>query len=81
MEKLGHPLLASTIPVSSGEYGNSHPGFGSEVMDIWGHAIDLVVDLGNESPRQETTIIDLTGGQPQLIRLGAGPPEAFGISS
>jgi tRNA A37 threonylcarbamoyladenosine synthetase subunit TsaC/SUA5/YrdC len=40
----------------------------------------MVADLGEESPRQETTIIDLTSGQPQLIRLGSGDPELFGVS-
>ncbi len=80
VERLGHPLAASTIPVAQGEFGNGHPGFGTEVMDSWGHAIDLVVDLGDESPRQETTIIDLKGGVPELVRLGSGDPGLFGIS-
>jgi tRNA threonylcarbamoyl adenosine modification protein (Sua5/YciO/YrdC/YwlC family) len=81
VEKLGHPLAASTVPPAQGVDGNGHPSFGSEVMDLWGHALEMVVDLGQESPRQETTIIDLTSGQPQLVRLGSGSPEAFGLSS
>lgn len=81
VERLGHPLAASTIPPIEGSYGNGHPGFGSEVNENWGHALDMVVDLGDESPRQETTIIDLTSGQPELVRLGAGDPAAFGLSS
>lgn len=81
IDKLGHPLAASTISIKSEDFGNKHPSFGHEVMDIWGHAIDMVVDLGQESPRQETTIIDLTGGYPELVRKGAGDPEVFGLSS
>lgn len=79
VNKLGRPLAASTIPVHEGDLGNGLPTFGSQVDEIWGHALDMVVDLGEESPRQETTIIDLTSGQPQLVRRGAGDPEVFGI--
>lgn len=79
IDNLNRPLAASTIPISQGEFGDGLPSFGSQVMDIWGHALDLVVDLGEESPRQETTIIDLTSGQPHVLRLGAGDPGVFGI--
>ncbi len=80
--KLGRPLAASTIPIrADNPYATTHPGFGSEVMESWGHALDMVVDLGDESPRQETTIIDLTEGQPTLLRLGAGDPVIFGLTS
>lgn len=81
VERLGHPLAASTIPAVQGELGNGHPAFGSQVIDHWGHAVDMVVDLGQESPRQETTIIDLSGGYPLLLREGAGDPKIFGLSS
>ncbi len=81
VENFGHPLAASTIPAKDGHFGNAHPSFGSEVIEIWGHALDMVVDLGQESPRQETTIIDLTEGQPRLTRSGAGDPAVFGLSS
>ena len=80
VEKFKRPLAASTIPATEGQFGDGLPSFGSQVVEIWGHAIDMVADLGEESPRQETTIIDLTSGQPQLIRLGSGDPELFGVS-
>ena len=85
IDALGRPLAASTLPahgpgVTADEiFSPEHPKFGTQVMDTWGHAIDLVVDLGEESPGQETTIIDLTEGVPRLIRLGAGDPGVFGL--
>ena len=85
IDALGRPLAASTLPFletgleAEEGFGPGHPKFGSQVMDSWGHALDLVIDLGEESSRQETTIIDLTSGAPRLIREGAGDPAAFGL--
>jgi tRNA threonylcarbamoyl adenosine modification protein (Sua5/YciO/YrdC/YwlC family) len=79
VSQFGHPLAASTIPVTGVELGNLHPSFGSQVDEEWGHGLDLVVDLGSESPRQETTIIDLTSGAPLLKRAGAGDQSLFGL--
>ena len=85
IEALGKPLAASTLPIHEpgvgldDRFGSDHPKFGSQVMDIWGHAIEMVVDLGDESIGQETTIIDLTEGVPRLVRLGAGDPAVFGL--
>ena len=83
IEAFGRPLAASTIPESPGsfdpDFGSGHPRFGSQVMEAWGHGLDLVVDLGEESPAQETTIIDLTSGTPTLLREGAGSLGNFGL--
>lgn len=73
----GKPLAGSTVPPPSGDL--ILPGFGWEVLEAYGHGLDMVVDRGEESLRQETTIIDLTQGVPQLVRLGAGSPTAFGL--
>jgi len=85
IDALGKPLAASTLPIhepgmeSDEGFGSYHPRFGSQVMEIWGHTLDLVVDLGDESIGQETTIIDLTEGVPRLVRSGAGDPAVFGL--
>lgn len=88
IEKLGRPLVTSTIPLEQTPIiledqtlypGHDLPSFGSQVMDVWGHAIDLIADLGDECPRLETTIIDLTQGAPKLIREGAGDISLFGL--
>lgn len=75
------PLATSTIMLhgEDAEAPKIHPGFGWEVNEIYGHALDMIVDLGEESPRQETTIIDLTEGAPKLVRSGAGDPKLFDL--
>ncbi len=42
------------------------------------HQLDLVIDAG-ACTVAPTTVIDLTGGTPQLVRLGAGDPKPFGL--
>jgi tRNA threonylcarbamoyl adenosine modification protein (Sua5/YciO/YrdC/YwlC family) len=75
----GSPLAVSTIPIKNAANGNTHPTFGSEVSEVWGHSIDLIADLGNGSPCGETTIVNLTAGFPELVRAGAGDPSIFGL--
>ncbi|MNL66086.1 hypothetical protein D3C87_1905010 [compost metagenome] len=40
--------------------------------------LDLVV-CGGPAPAQPTTVIDLTGGEPELIRAGRGDVGRFGL--
>ncbi len=77
------PLAASTIPskgnAQTKELMSEQIKFGWQVADLYGHEVDIVVDLGEESRATETTIIDMTSGTPQLVRKGAGDPGLFGI--
>jgi len=45
---------------------------GYQLADAYGHGLDLVVDLGEEIDGQPTTILDLTQGDIEVIREGAG---------
>ncbi len=73
VDRLGRPLATTSIP--------EHPRFGYEVEEQYGHALDIVLDLGQELEGRDSTIIDFTGGSPELIRLGAGDPQVFGLST
>ena len=80
IKRYGKPLASTTIPPMRAEDEFSPlPGFGWEVEEKWGHALDMVVDIGSEALRQETTIVDLTTGQPEIVRLGAGDPALLGL--
>ncbi len=75
----GSPLAVSTVQLANGEDPGGLPGFGSQVDESWGHCIDMIVDLGEESPREETTVVNLAAGFPELVRRGAGDPSVFGL--
>jgi tRNA threonylcarbamoyl adenosine modification protein (Sua5/YciO/YrdC/YwlC family) len=74
-ERFVKPIAASTVASlasDSEEFGAEMPVFGWEIAERYGHGIDMILDLGNESSRLQTTIVDLTSGTPVLIRQGAG---------
>ena len=77
IEKLGRPLATSSVPADEGSIVG--PKFGYEVEGQFGHALDMVVDLGSELPGTESTIIDLTTEIPELIREGVGDPKVFDL--
>lgn len=69
VKMLGQPLVTTSLPESEPSKGPIR--FGYQVEEIFGHALDLILDLGNEVPTLETTILDCTEGV-QLVREGAG---------
>ncbi len=83
VERLGRPLVSTSVPRLA-PTGNQLepeegrlPHFGYEVDEVCGHALDLILDLGEELTGQESTIVDLTGSLPEIIRVGAGDPNLF----
>jgi tRNA threonylcarbamoyl adenosine modification protein (Sua5/YciO/YrdC/YwlC family) len=75
LEVLNQPLLSMTL---------SLPGEAEPLNEAWEirerleRQVDLVIDAG-ACLANPTTVIDLTDGTPQLIRLGAGDPKPFGL--
>jgi tRNA A37 threonylcarbamoyladenosine synthetase subunit TsaC/SUA5/YrdC len=49
-----------------------------EVCERLGKQIDLVID-GGAGTLEPTTIVDLTGPDPVLLRAGRGDPAVFGL--
>ena len=76
VERLGRPLATTSVP----DVGDQKLHFGYEVFEAFGHGVDLVLDLGQELSAQESTIVDLTSGAPELVRLGAGDPAVFDLT-
>jgi tRNA threonylcarbamoyl adenosine modification protein (Sua5/YciO/YrdC/YwlC family) len=69
IRQIGHPLLATSVPTDpDGEIFK----MGYAIHEVFGHGIDLVVDLGEELSGELTTILDLTDGEVSVIRDGAG---------
>ena len=72
---LGAPLLATTlIPPGDTEPLND----AQEIRERFEHQIAAVLDAG-ACPMQATTVVDLSGDAPQLVRHGRGPLAALGL--
>jgi len=73
LAELGAPLLSSSLIL---------PGDDRPLTDGWtvkeelDHVVDAVLDSG-DCGAGPTTVVDLTGEEPVIERLGAGDPEPF----
>lgn len=73
LEKLGAPLMSSTLILP----GETEPmADGWTVNEELAHQVDAVLDSGDVVPAA-TTVIDWTGGEPVVARVGAGDPGPF----
>ncbi|MES2991182.1 MAG: L-threonylcarbamoyladenylate synthase [Pseudomonadota bacterium] len=76
LEILGQPLLATTlIPPGETEPLNE----AAEIRDRFEKLVQAIVDAG-ACPMQPTTVIDLTGAAPELIRQGRGDARKLGLN-
>ena len=73
LKTVGAPLLSSTLLL---------PGHDESLTDGWGikelldHQIDAVLDSG-DCGVEPTTVVDLSGDEPVIDRVGAGDPSPF----
>lgn len=76
LAELNEPLLSSTLMLP----GDDTPlNDGDEIRERLGHSIDALIDAGS-CGIVPTTVIDLTGDMPVVVRAGKGPIEALGVS-
>ncbi len=73
--RLGRPIATTSVPLLP---DGSVAKMGYEVMDAFGHGIDMLLDLGEELPGLDSTVIDYSEEQPVLVRMGVGDPSIFG---
>ena len=78
IERLGGPLVNTSVPSTTEQSGDCHYGYQVEAQ--FGHALDLILDLGEELVSRETTVVDLTAGSPQIVRQGLGDSAMLGLS-
>ena len=72
----GQPLLATTL-IAPGETEPLNDA--DEIRERFGNQLQAVVDAG-ACAMQPTTVVDLTGVEPVLIRIGRGDPARLGLS-
>jgi tRNA threonylcarbamoyl adenosine modification protein (Sua5/YciO/YrdC/YwlC family) len=75
LEELGEPLLGTTLILPDEEHPLSDP---EEIRDGLEKVIDLIID-GGACQLEPTTIIDLSGSEPVLVRQGLGDAAPFGL--
>lgn len=73
LAELDEPLLSSTLLLPDEPEPMTH---GWEIKERLDHAVDAVVDSG-DCGTEPTTVIDLCGSEPEIVRLGAGDPSPF----
>ncbi|SHM61524.1 L-threonylcarbamoyladenylate synthase [Cryptosporangium aurantiacum] len=73
LAELGEPLLSTTLTLP----GEDDPlTLAWEIQDRLDHQIDAVVDAG-ECGTEPTTVVDLSGDEPEILRRGAGDTSRF----
>ncbi len=73
LEHLDAPLMSSTLILPNADLPLSEP---EAIRDLLGSQIDLILDGGN-CGNEPTTVVDLTGDHPVILREGKGDPEPF----
>lgn len=73
LEELGEPIMTSSLLMPGEEYPVTDP---YDIRDLLEHHVDLVID-GGYCGIETTTIIDLTGDAPELVRQGKGDFSPF----
>ncbi len=76
LEQLGAPLLATTLipPGESEPMNDPH-----EIRERLQKLLQAVVDAG-ACPMQPTTVVDLSSGEPVLVRQGRGDARLLGLA-
>lgn len=76
LEELNEPLLSMTLLLPEDE----PPLYSAwEIRERLEHQLDLVIDAGGCS-MESTTVVDLSGDEPVLVRRGKGDIAPFGFS-
>jgi tRNA A37 threonylcarbamoyladenosine synthetase subunit TsaC/SUA5/YrdC len=66
--ELGEPILSSTLLLPGQEEPMTQ---GWEIKERLDHQVDAVVDSG-DCGTVPTTVVDLSGDEPEVVRAGAG---------
>jgi len=74
VRELGRPLLSTSVPQGDEDFFTDP----QVIAETFRHDIDLILDAGILA-NEPSTIIDLSGPAPALLRVGAGATEPFGL--
>lgn len=75
IDQVGAPLLSTTL-IPEGEVEALNEAY--DIAERYKHDLAAVID-GGACSADFTTVIDLSGSQPEVIRVGLGDPQKLGI--
>ncbi len=73
LEQLGEPLMTTTLQLPGDDYPMIDP---YEIRQVLHKQVDLVID-GGYCGMEHSTVIDLTGESPEIVREGKGPVDGL----
>jgi tRNA threonylcarbamoyl adenosine modification protein (Sua5/YciO/YrdC/YwlC family) len=76
LAELGEPLLSTTLILPGAALPLNEP---AEIRARLEHRVDLIIDAGS-CGIDATTVVDVTGETPELLRMGKGDPSVFGLA-
>lgn len=76
LQELNAPLLSSTLIMPGDDMALNDP---EEIRDRLEHQVDLILNAGS-CEMDSTTVIDLTGDEPVLLRRGRGDVSSLGLA-
>jgi tRNA threonylcarbamoyl adenosine modification protein (Sua5/YciO/YrdC/YwlC family) len=73
VREMGHPILSTSVTDESGELLNDPV----TIAEAFRNTVDLIID-GGTLVSDPSTVVDLTGDEPKVVRQGAGDISMFG---
>lgn len=74
VEALGEPLVSTTLILPGQENAMTAAWEINEELD---GRVDAIIDAGEDVPAEPTTVVDLSEGVAEVVRVGAGDPTPF----
>lgn len=75
LQELGEPLMSVSLILPGETVPMSDP---FEMREVLEHQVDLIIDAGMGGV-SASTVVNLSDGEPQVIRVGCGDPTPFGV--
>lgn len=73
LDELGEPIMSTTLILPGETMPLTDP---YDIRDLLEHQVDLIID-GGYCGIEPSTVVDMTGDVPEVIRIGQGDPSPF----
>lgn len=73
LDELGEPIMSSTLSLPGDDHPLTDP---LEIEERIGHQVDVIIDCG-PTGLEPTSILDLSGGTVEVLRVGRGDVSQF----